>query len=272
MERLTALLMWALLAISGAAAGDDGGWRHLGAPLVINEATPIAAIAADPAAFHDRELRIEGRIASVCTQEGCFIEVVPAEGGDGIVVNFPGLLHTFPTDCAGLEAVVEGRFYQKVFPRARVAHWQHHSFRPGEAVPEYSLALRMDVRGAAIGGVRAAPPAPAAIRPASADLVDLGRSDFETEGLGIGRRRVAPGEVVPRPSTGGNRWLVICLEGRLAVHRADRAEPVELGPSEMSYIPAGVLFEVVNPGDAGAAVSMVYVRKLEEKKEGAHTH
>lgn len=272
MRRLTAMLMWPLLAAAGAAAGEDGGWRHLGAPLVINEATPIAAIAADPAAFHDRELRIEGRVASVCTQEGCFIEVVPAEGGDGIVVNFPGLLHTFPTDCAGLEAAVEGRFYQKVFPRARVAHWQQHSFRPGEAIPEYSLALRMDVRGAAVGGVRAAPPAPAAIRPASADLVDLGRSDFEAEGLGIGRRRVAPGEVVPRPSTGGNRWLVICLDGRLAVHRADRSEPVALGPSQMSYIPAGVLFEVRNESDAEAALSMVYVRKPEEKKEAAHAH
>jgi mannose-6-phosphate isomerase-like protein (cupin superfamily) len=271
-RQLTSILSGLLLGSAGLVGADGAAWLHLGEPLVIDEATPIAAIVADPEAFHDRQLRIEGRVASACTLEGCFIEVVPPEGGEGIVVNFPGLLHTFPTDCAGLEAVVEGRFYQKVFPRARVAHWQHHSFRPGEAIPEYSLALRMDVRGAAIGGVRAAPPAPAAIRPASAELVDLGRSDFEAEGLGIGRRRVAPGEVVPRPSTGGNRWLVICLEGRLAVHRADRAEPVELGPSEMSYIPAGVLFEVRNPSDAEAAVSMVYVRKLEEKTAGRHSH
>jgi hypothetical protein len=191
---ITGGLLLVLLVLSGVVGAGEGEWFHLGEALVIDEATPIREITTDPGAYHDHEVRIEGRIASVCTREGCFIEVVPADGGEGIVVNFPGLAHTFPTDCAGLEAVVEGRFYQKVYPHARVAHWQQHSFRPGEAIPEYSLAFRMDVRGADIGGARAALPAPAAIRAASADRVDLELMEFEAEGLGIGRRTVAPGE------------------------------------------------------------------------------
>jgi mannose-6-phosphate isomerase-like protein (cupin superfamily) len=208
----------------------------------------------------------------VCTEEGCFIEVVPKDGGgEGIVVNFPGLSHTFPTDCAGLEAIVEGRFYQKIYPRARVAHWQHHSFRPGEAIPEYSLASRMNVRGAAIGGARAAPPAPAGIREASADRVDLGLMEFEAEGLGIGRRTVAPGEVVPRPSTGGNRWMVVCLDGSVVVHRGDR-EPLALQASEMTYIPAGVIFDVRNESDVDANLMLVYVRRLDTEPTVPHRH
>jgi mannose-6-phosphate isomerase-like protein (cupin superfamily) len=262
-------LLWVLPGVVGA---DEGGWLQLGEAPVIDEATPIQVITADPAAFHDRQVRIEGRIASVCTQEGCFIEVVPPGGGEGIVVNFPGLAQTFPVDCAGLQAVVEGRFFQKVYPHERVEHWQRHSFRPGEAIPEYSLAFRMDVRGALIGGTRAASPVPAAIRAASADRIDLEQTEFEAEGLGIGRRRVAPGEVVPRPSTGGNRWMVICVDGRLAVHRADRKGPLALEVSEMTYIPAGVLFEVRNESAADATMTLVYVRRLEEQEDVDHSH
>ena len=190
------------LGAVAASAGDD--WMQLGNELEIGDATPIQEILDDPAAFHDRVVRIEGRIASVCDEEGCFIEVVPKDGGgEGIVVNFPGLLHTFPLDCTGLEAIVEGRFYQKVYPHARVDHWQHHSFRTGVEVPEFSLAFRMDAFGARIGGDRSNPQPPAPIRDVAADRVDLDRMGFEAEAFGIDRRSISPGEVVPRPSTGG---------------------------------------------------------------------
>jgi mannose-6-phosphate isomerase-like protein (cupin superfamily) len=168
--------------------------------------------------------------------------------------------------------VADGRFYRKVYPHERVEHWQHHSFRPGESIPEYSLAFRMDVRGAVVGGTRAATPVPAAIRTVSADRIDLDQPEFEAEGLGIGRRAVAPGEVVLRPSTGGNRWIVICVDGELAVHRADRKEPVTLKASEMTYIPAGVLFGVRNETDADATITLVYVRRPEEQEDVDHSH
>jgi mannose-6-phosphate isomerase-like protein (cupin superfamily) len=257
----------AILMCVSATAED--GWLDLGDEFEIGEATPIQAILDNPAAFHDREVRIEGRIASVCNEEGCFIEVVPTTGGgEGIVVNFPGLAHTFPLDCAGLEAVVEGRFYQKVYPHARVDHWQHHSFRPGIEVPEYSLAFRMDVRGARIGGTREAAPPPAKIRKNSADRVDLEIMGFEAEAFGIDRRNIAPGGIVPRPSTGGNRWMVLCRDGNVEVHRAD-AEPVSLRAGQMSFVPAGVVFDVRNTSDAVASFDLVYAKSVEPP---SHSH
>ena len=257
----------AILMCVSATAED--GWLDLGDELEIGEATPIQAILDDPAAFHDREVRIEGRIASVCNEEGCFIEVVPTTGGgEGIVVNFPGLTHTFPLDCAGLEAVVEGRFYQKVYPHARVDHWQHHTFRPGMKVPEYSLAFRMDVSGARVGGARAAAPQPAEIRKSSADLVDLALMGFEAEAFGIDRRSIGPGGIVPRPSTGGNRWMVLCRDGDIVVHRAD-VEPVSLRAGQMSFVPAGVVFDVRNTSDAEASFDLVYAKKVEPP---SHSH
>ena len=272
MRRLSRVVLGAMMLLLAPALLGEEKSLVLGGPLVVDQETPIDELIRDPEMYHGTTVRIAGRIASVCTQEGCFIEVVPRDGGgEGIVVNFPGLAHTFPVDCAGLEAEVEGRFYQKVYPRARVEHWQHHSFREGERVPEYSLAFRMDVGGARIGGNRAATPTPAEIREASADTIDLGVMEFEAEGLGIGRRTIAPGGVVPRPSTGGNRWLVVCLEGSLVVHRADR-QPLPLAAWEMTYIPAGVVYEIRNESDRDGSFMLVYAEEIRAEKSGAHTH
>jgi mannose-6-phosphate isomerase-like protein (cupin superfamily) len=252
----------ATVVLAAAWPGFAGGaWTTLGAPFTLTVATPIERIAADPAAFHDRVVRIEGRIASVCTQEGCFIEVVPEQGGEGIVVNFPGLVHTFPTDCAGLEATVEGRLYQKVYPRARVDHWQHHSFRPGVAIPDFSLVLRMDAHAARIGGERSSIPPPASLRAVAPDRIDLDRVGFEDEGFGLDRRRIAPGGSVPRPSSGGNRWLVLCREGEVVVNREDGIH-VALGPGELSFLPAGTDFDVRNVSSGHAVVELLYSKEV----------
>lgn len=272
MSGMRLLVVGMTLLTALAPRAEEEAWLHLGDPLSIDDATPIRSLLADPAAYHGKTVKISGRIASVCTQEGCFIEVVSRDGGgEGIVVNFPGLAHTFPIDCAGLEAEVEGRFYQKVYPRPRVAHWQHHSFRQGEYVPEYSLAFRMDVSGARIGGKRAAIPTPAKIRKASADRVNLGVTEFEAEGLGIGRRTIAPGGVVSRPSTGGNRWIVVCLDGVVVVHREDR-RPVALSVWEMTYLPAGVLFDIRNESDRDASFLLVYAQGIQQEQSEAHEH
>jgi mannose-6-phosphate isomerase-like protein (cupin superfamily) len=239
----------------------------MGAPITIEQTTPIAEIVADPDAFHDRVVRIEGRIASVCTQEGCFIEVVPEQGGDGIVINFPGLVHTFPIGCAGLVAEVEGRVYRKIYPHARVDHWQHHSFRPGVEIPDFSLVTRMDAHGARVGGARSSIPAPRPMRAVEPNRVDLDRVGFEAEAFGIDRRRIEPGGTVPRPSTGGNRWLVLCRRGQVVVERENDGH-VELTSGELSFLPAGIDFEIRNPTAETAVVELVYSKAVAPE----HTH
>lgn len=112
-----------------AAATAPGGseWIHLGEPFTIDRETPIQKLVEHPEQYHNKDVKISGIVASICNEEGCFIEVVPKNGkGEGVVVNFPGLKHMFPLDCAGREAVVEGLFYQKIYPSARMSHWQHN--------------------------------------------------------------------------------------------------------------------------------------------------
>jgi len=253
---LAAITAGVLLATAWPGfAGEDG--LSLGAPFTLTQETPIAEITTDPDAFHDRVVRIEGRIASVCTQEGCFIEVVPENGGEGIVVNFPGLVHTFPIDSAGLAAVVEGRLYRKIYPRARVDHWQHHSFRPGVEIPAFSLVLRMDAHGAQIGGDQSAVPRPAPMREVVPDRVGLAQVGFETEDLGIDRRRIAAGGSIPRPSPGNYRWLVLCRAGEVVIARHGGTN-VAIRAGEMSFLPAGVDFEVRNESSGDAVVELLY--------------
>jgi hypothetical protein len=186
---MKALAIITLLLITAAPGKSE--WIHLGENFTLDEETSIPELVEHPEKYHNRIVRINGIIASVCNEEGCFIEVIPEDGNsEGIIANFPGLKHTFPLDCAGQEAVVEGIFFQKIYPSARVSHWQHHSFREGEKVPEYALIMRMEAESAKIGGRKVAIPAPSEIKEALPYRIDLDVMEFEDEGFGIGKKQL----------------------------------------------------------------------------------
>ncbi len=128
-------------------------------------------------------------------------------------------------------------------------------------IPEFSLVLRMDAHGARIGGDRSPVPPPAPLREVEPDRVDLAQVGFETEDLGIDRRRIAPGNAVPRPSPGGYRWLVLCREGTVMIHREDRTH-VAIAAGEALFLPAGVDFEVRNVGTSDAVVELLYSKAV----------
>ncbi|MCX6556111.1 MAG: DUF4920 domain-containing protein [Candidatus Aminicenantes bacterium] len=253
------VLAWIGLLFAAVAAPAAKGeqYPHLGEPFAAATATPVAEVLAYPERFANRVVRLTGRIASVCNEEGCFIEVVPPDGGgDGIVVNFPGLKFTFPKDCAGLTADVEGLLYGKVYHRARVAHWQHHSFRPGIAIPPFSSVWRLEARAAHLSGLRAAIPAPSELRAAIPDKINLTETAFEDEGFGVDRRVVEAGATLLQPAAATVRKIVVCVEGLAMVERAGTAL-VSLSPGEMTYIPAAAAFNI-RAGKSVAAVLIVY--------------
>lgn len=252
-----------------AAILGEVEWIHLGEKFTIDEETPIQKLIEHPEKYHNKHVKISGIIASVCNEEGCFIEVVPKDGiGEGIVANFPGLKYTFPLDCAGLEAVVEGLFYQKIYPLARVSHWQHHSYRKGKNVPKFALTMRMVAEAAKIGGSRAAIPLPAEIRKASTHKIDLDVMEFEAEGFGIGKKKLEPGAVTPQHSTGKVREIIVCLEGSITVYKQG-SEPVILTSGEMAFIPPATAHEIRNEGKENASYIFIYARKIEEEE---HDH
>jgi quercetin dioxygenase-like cupin family protein len=266
------LLLVLSLAHAPAAAAPSGvepPGKHLGGPFTLAETTGIHELTRHPAAHFNRTVRIEGVVASCCTQEGCFIEVAPDDGGEGILVNFPDLTPLFPTDCAGARAVVEGTFYQKIYPASRVRHWQGHSFRPGRAIPEFSAIPRLSATAASIGGTKGPVPPPADIVPARTDRIALATMEFETEGFGAGRKQLAAGDSTETHSSGNAREIVLCLEGTLTVLEPG-AEPVTIGPGEMTFIPPATRHALRNSSDRPASYVFVFARQIEPEKPHEH--
>jgi quercetin dioxygenase-like cupin family protein len=260
-----------LLVLLATTTPRQDGPLHLGPGFTLREATPIAELSRHPGTYFNRDVRIEGIIASACMQEGCFIEVVPEDGGgEGVVVNFPDSTR-FPVDCAGRRVVVEGMFYQKIYPASRVAHWQGHSFRQGKPVGEFSLIPRLTAKAAELGA-RQTVPAPGDIVPATTDHVDLATMEFETDGFGTGRKVLQPGGITERHSTGKSRELIFCLEGAIAV-RLGSGAPITLKAGEMTYVPAATEHELRNPGPGPATYLFVFSRAPEPQPEvKPHTH
>jgi quercetin dioxygenase-like cupin family protein len=259
-----------LTAATGVAWSETRG-AHLGEPFRIDAATSISELTAHPERYFNQQVRIEGVIASACTQEGCFIEVVPEDGtGEGVVVSFPELKHYFPSACAGRHAIVEGLFYRKVYPASRVQHWQGHSFRKGKPVPDFSIIPRLSARAASISVQKGPVPLPGDIHAASTDRIDLGAMEFEAEGFGSGRRRLEPGEVVDAHSTGGSREIIYCLEGAITVSRKDHPTVI-LHAGEMTYLPAGTEHELKNASDQPAGYLFVFAKEVEAEQK-PHEH
>jgi quercetin dioxygenase-like cupin family protein len=244
---------------------------HLGAAFTLKQATPITELSRHPGTYFNRDVRIEGIIASACTQEGCFIEVVPEDGdGEGILVNFPDSTR-FPIDCIGSHAVVEGMYYRKIYPASRVAHWQGHSFRKGKPAREFSLIKRLTAKAAELGARQAVPP-PGDIVPATTDRIDLATMEFEADGFGTGRKVLQPGGTSERHSTGKARELIFCLEGTVAVQLGSAA-PITLKAGEMAYLPPDTEHELRNPGPGSAAYLFVFSRAPEpQPNEPPHAH
>lgn len=266
------LATMALASSSPAAPLADGAEQlHFGPAFAIEEITPIADLCRHPEIYFNRQVRIEGVIASACRQEGCFIEVVPENGGaEGILVNFPDSTR-FPVDCAGRRTIVEGMFYQKIYPASRVEHWQGHSFRPGKPAGEFSLIKRLTAKAAEIGDFGTVP-APGEIVPAATDRIDLDAMEFEAEGFGTGKKVLGPGAVTERHGTGKVREMIFCLEGALSVQLGSAA-PIELRAGEMTFIPAATEHELRNRGSEPAVYVFVYSRAPEPAPgEKAHEH
>ena len=223
--RLVVFVAITLAALHNGAQADTS-YTHLGDEFALSDSTAISDLIAHPELYFNRQVRIEGIVASACTNEGCFIEVVPEEGGEGVVVNFPELIHLFPTDCAGAHAVVEGMYYRKVYPAARLAHWQGHSFRAGKTVPEFSLVPRITARAVSLTNEKGTPPPPLDILLAQTDRIDLANTEFEAEGFGTGRKVMAPGDSTETHSTGKTREMIFCLEGTVTVIHPGRSRSI----------------------------------------------
>jgi predicted RNA-binding protein len=84
----------------------------LGAELTLNEKTKISDILADPDAYLDQTVLIEGEILNVCPMMGCWMELKSDDGEGMIKIKVKDGDIIFPVEAVGDYAVVEGKVYK----------------------------------------------------------------------------------------------------------------------------------------------------------------
>jgi RecJ-like exonuclease len=99
------LLFAALAAASLLCAADV----NLGQPLTLKQPVAISALLAKPADYVGKTVQVKGKIAAVCQDMGCWMEItddkdtkIRIKVKDGVIV--------FPKDSAGKTATAEGKF------------------------------------------------------------------------------------------------------------------------------------------------------------------
>ena len=82
--------------------------KKYGKPITVKQTTTVAAILADPKAWHGKTVRIEGVVVDVCATRGCWIKVAGAKDGESITFKVEDGVITFPMESKGRTAVAQG--------------------------------------------------------------------------------------------------------------------------------------------------------------------
>jgi hypothetical protein len=102
---LLAPLLAGVTAVATASAPTT-----LGAGVTLTDATPIATLAATPADFEGKTVRVEGVVRAVCTHMGCWMSLAPTDAADAPTVRFKvedGVI-VFPVSAKGKRATAQG--------------------------------------------------------------------------------------------------------------------------------------------------------------------
>jgi hypothetical protein len=105
----------------------------LGAELTLTEKTKISDILADPDAYLNQTVQVEGEILEVCPMMGCWMELKSDDGEGMIKVKVKDGDIVFPVEAVGGYAVVEGTVYKiELTQEEAVDYYEHLAEETGE--------------------------------------------------------------------------------------------------------------------------------------------
>ena len=106
---------------AGEGALKPGAVLVRGDPLPKNQPPlPLSAVLSKPE--DGKKVLVEGVVRRACTQMGCWMELAPAEGGQGVRVTFKDYGFFVPTDSAGAKARVQGTVKVAQLSAAQAEH------------------------------------------------------------------------------------------------------------------------------------------------------
>lgn len=115
-------------------APDDSEWSHYGEAFAVDDVLPAKTLLADPSAYTDQTVRVEGRVADVCQKMGCWMVLTDDDGHQMRILMKD---HAFSVDKAGTgkSCQVEGKVVAKAIDPEEVAHFESEASE-GAPIPE----------------------------------------------------------------------------------------------------------------------------------------
>jgi hypothetical protein len=105
----------------------------LGAGLTLNEKTKISDILAEPDAYLDQTVLVEGEILDVCPMMGCWMELKSDDGQGMIKIKVKDGDIVFPVEAVGGYAIVEGTVYKiDLTQEEAIDYFEHIAEESGE--------------------------------------------------------------------------------------------------------------------------------------------
>jgi hypothetical protein len=114
---MTAVLLVAVAAIAGEEVIKRG------APIAPDaKAVPLAKVLEAPEEYSKAPVIVDGVISQACTRKGCWMELVPAAGKEGVRVTFKDYGFFVPLDSKGMIARAEGVTTIKTLSKKEADH------------------------------------------------------------------------------------------------------------------------------------------------------
>lgn len=144
------ILAAVLLVAATALASDDVVKR--GAAISENaKSVPLVKVLETPDAYASEPVVVDGTIAASCSRKGCWMQLTPAEGGDGVRVTFKDYGFFIPLDAKGMKARAEGVTVVKNLSKAEADHLEEEGARlrrnaDGSAIEVSFIANGVELR------------------------------------------------------------------------------------------------------------------------------
>ena len=105
----------------------------LGTEITLTEKTKISDILANPEAYLDKTVLVEGEVLDVCSMMGCWMELKSDDGEGMIKVKVKDGEIVFPVEAKGKTALVEGTVYKiELTQEKAIEHFQHVAEEKGQ--------------------------------------------------------------------------------------------------------------------------------------------
>jgi len=133
---LCAALVWQFAAAVRAGEAPQNqpapaGWESFGAPIASKKPLPVAKLLAKPEKYAEKTVLVEGAIAGVCQNRGCWMTM--QHDGKEMRVRFKDYAFFVPKDCAGRTARIEGIFKVEKIPVDEARHYLEDAGRTEDA-------------------------------------------------------------------------------------------------------------------------------------------